>query len=276
MRRRLVIAALCAAGVAVFAGLLLSAWPPSEYEDSSWDICVNCGIRRHVRVLGLINSDQIPSSTLESFHETPISRWYRVHFGSCRAHQWRYNHGSRCRYASICGIRWEAGAQERGSSPTPSLISLPAEDARALDTLFHLDPQRARAYIREQLKEARQEVACCFTARVKWIEMVGKRECEAIPLGMQFDLNWLVGIEILSIERSAKPFDKKGDVILAIHSPALFFAPQTAKNAVGKQYSFQVFGELKDGAPRYHYAELKEKENGKNRECRPDEKRPEI
>jgi hypothetical protein len=156
MRRRLVIAALCAAGVAVFAGLLLPTWPPSEYEDNNWDLCVNCGIRRHVRVLGVINSDQVPSSTSESFHETPISRWYRVHFGSYCAHQWRHNHSSRRRYASICGIRWEAGAQETGSSVTPSLISLPSEDATALDTLFTLDPQRARAYIREQLGVAEQ------------------------------------------------------------------------------------------------------------------------
>lgn len=111
-----------------------------------------------------------------------------------------------------------------------------------------------------------KEPLCCFTARVKWIEMVGKRECEAVPLGMQFDLNWLVGIEILSVEKPAKPFDKKGDKILAIHSPALFFAPQTTKKAIGMQYSIQVFGELKDGVPRYHYAELKEKRNGKIRQ----------
>ena len=34
---------------------------------------------------------------------------------------------------------------------------------------------------------------------------------------------WLVGIEILSIENPAGRFDKKGDVILAVHSPVKLF-----------------------------------------------------
>ncbi len=52
-------------------------------------------------------------------------------------------------------------------------------------------------------------------------------------------------------------FDKKGEKILLIHSPALFFG-QSRKKVVGKRYSFKVFGELKDSVPRYASAEVTE------------------
>ena len=103
-----------------------------------------------------------------------------------------------------------------------------------------------------------KEPLCRFTAKVEWIEMVGQREVKAVPIGTQFEMNWLVGIEILSIEKSAKPFEKKGKVVLLIHSPAMFFG-QPAKRVLGKQYAFEVFGEVKGGIPHYQYAEVKGK-----------------
>jgi len=102
-----------------------------------------------------------------------------------------------------------------------------------------------------------KELVARFVARVKWIEVIGKREGVAVPVGNQPELNWLVGIEILSIEKAAKLFDKKGEMILLIHSPALFFG-QPKKRILGKDYLFNVFGELKDGIPHYYDAEVKE------------------
>lgn len=101
------------------------------------------------------------------------------------------------------------------------------------------------------------ELLSRFTAEVKWIEPVGKRECQAVPIGKQVDLNWLVGIDILSIEKTAQLFDTKGERVLLVHSPARFFAPDSPERAVGQQYAIAVFGDLKDGVPRYEYAELK-------------------
>jgi hypothetical protein len=103
-----------------------------------------------------------------------------------------------------------------------------------------------------------EEPLCRFTAKVKWIEIVGNREGEAVPIGTQPELNWLVGIDILSIEKAAKLFDKKGEEMLLIHSPAMMFSGRPIKKVIGKQYSFKVFGELKDGAPRYSHAEVVE------------------
>jgi len=110
--------------------------------------------------------------------------------------------------------------------------------------------------------EAPKEPLCRFAAKVKWIDMVGKRVAEAVPVGSQFELNWLVGLDILSIEKAAKPFEKAGEKVLLIHSPAMFFG-QPAKKVIGKQFSFDIFGDLKDGLPRYNYAEVKEKNSRK-------------
>lgn len=98
-----------------------------------------------------------------------------------------------------------------------------------------------------------------FNAKVKFIEIIGKREGTAVPVGTQFDLKWLVGIEITSVEKAAKPFEKKGDDILLIHSPSLFFG-KPEKKVLGREFSFKLFGEMKDGVPRFQHAEVKEQE----------------
>lgn len=105
-----------------------------------------------------------------------------------------------------------------------------------------------------------KEPLACFTAKVKFIEIVGKREGRAIPVGTQFDMNWLVGLEIKSVEKAAKPLEKKGDEILLIHSPALLFG-QPKNKVVGKQFSFKLFGEMKNGAADFQSAEVKEEKN---------------
>lgn len=95
-----------------------------------------------------------------------------------------------------------------------------------------------------------------FVAEVKWIEMTGKRTATVVPVGV-VDLHWLVGIEILSIEKPAKHFDKKGQQVLLIHSPTLLFQEGSQTNILGKKYLFSVFGEIEDGVPHYEYAEAR-------------------
>ena len=158
MRRRLVIVALCVAGLVVLAGLLLPAWPASEYEDSRWDICVNCGIRRHVAISGTVDSDIVPRFTTESFLNTRLSQWYRDHFGPHCEHEWCYSHSTHIRYASFCGLRWAVEAREQGLGAAPSLVRLSARDEAKLEELFNVDPQRCKMHIREQLEEAEQQV----------------------------------------------------------------------------------------------------------------------
>jgi hypothetical protein len=98
-----------------------------------------------------------------------------------------------------------------------------------------------------------------FRAKVKWIEQIGQRAATAVPVGA--DPRWLVGIEVLSIEEPAGPFNKKGEAVLAIHSPVKLFRDDQEK-VVGKVYDFKVSGTMRDGRPDYHYAEARErKEN---------------
>ena len=90
---------------------------------------------------------------------------------------------------------------------------------------------------------------CQFTARVMSIEMVGNHPAQVVPVGGA-DLHWLVRIEIVSIEKPAKPFEK-GQASLLIHSPALFFSGRTAEEPIGKEYSFDLFGGVQTGVPEY-------------------------
>ena len=102
------------------------------------------------------------------------------------------------------------------------------------------------------------ELLCCFTAKVKWIEIAGRREAKVVPIGRR-DLRWLVGIEILSIEKPNKTFDKKGERILLVHSPATLIPyPRDYVVGSGRQFSFRVFGKMKEGVPRYRFAEVRE------------------
>ncbi len=105
-----------------------------------------------------------------------------------------------------------------------------------------------------------------FNAKVEWIEMAGKRDAEVVPIGI--DAHWLVGIEILSIEKSAKPFDKKGKEILLIHSPAILFAGD--EKAPGETYSFKVLGNMRNGRPEFYCVEAQENKSNKS----PEKKQP--
>jgi len=66
------------------------------------------------------------------------------------------------------------------------------------------------------------------------------------------DPHWLVGIEILSVEKPEKPFDKNGKVVLLIHSPARLFAGE--EKAPGKTYLFKVPGTMRNGRPVFYSA----------------------
>jgi len=96
-----------------------------------------------------------------------------------------------------------------------------------------------------------------FTARVRWIETIGRRNAEVVPIGV--DPRWVVGIEILSIQKPADRFDKKGDTILAIHNPVRVFLDDREKT-LGKLYEFKTVGFLHDGRPTYLRVEAQEKD----------------
>lgn len=90
-----------------------------------------------------------------------------------------------------------------------------------------------------------------FVARVTWIEPIGKRKATVVPVGP--DPRWLAALDIISIEKPERLFEKKGRVVLAIHSPTRLFAAND-KDAVGRAYSFRIAGILREGRPSYHSA----------------------
>jgi hypothetical protein len=100
------------------------------------------------------------------------------------------------------------------------------------------------------------KVEARFTAKVEWIELEGNRDSDVVPVG--FDAHFLVGIEILSVEKAAKHFDKKGKVVLLIHSPAILFHGVEREKVPGRVYLFKVFGDMSNGRPHFGYAETEE------------------
>ena len=90
-----------------------------------------------------------------------------------------------------------------------------------------------------------------FVAQVEWIEQIGRREAKVVPIGV--DMRWLVGIKIQSIQQATPGFDKKGEVILAVHSPSRLLS-QPYENATGKTFAFEVTGRMMNGRPDYSYA----------------------
>jgi hypothetical protein len=97
-------------------------------------------------------------------------------------------------------------------------------------------------------------IEACFVADVKWIEVIGKRKASAVAIGP--DPRWLVAIDIVSLEKPATPFTDTGRMILAIHSPVMLFAVE-GKEAVGKAYSFTLWGVMRERRPSYGYADAK-------------------
>ncbi|MBN1912068.1 MAG: hypothetical protein JW818_20275 [Pirellulales bacterium] len=95
-----------------------------------------------------------------------------------------------------------------------------------------------------------------FIAKVTWIEAVGKRKAKVVPIGV--DSRWLVGIDVLSIEKPGGTFAKKGAVVLAIHSPVRAFG-EDREHIPGKIYQFNVSGTMSAGRPSYHTVETREK-----------------
>ena len=89
-----------------------------------------------------------------------------------------------------------------------------------------------------------------FTATIKWVEILGKREARAAF--MDHDARWLVAVEIASIEKSSPLFDRTAEVILAVHSPARLLA-RSGESAAGKSYRFRLGGEIRQGKPVYDW-----------------------
>ena len=111
--------------------------------------------------------------------------------------------------------------------------------------------------------EEKLELLASFTARIQSIKMIAEidSDVEAVPVGSTIDLRFVIFIEIQAIDKPAVNFDKKGPVVLATHSPALFFGIDYEKRAryVGKVYSFKMHGYPKPSGPPVYWNAVIEK-----------------
>jgi hypothetical protein len=116
-------------------------------------------------------------------------------------------------------------------------------------------------------------IETCATARYEQCRTAPENTASAkqwhtheSPTSCAGPLRVLVGIEILAIEKPVPPFHKKGEEILAVHSPAMLFAGD--EKPVGKTYSFKAFGVMREGRPSFYHIEAQENKSPK-KERRP-------
>ena len=128
-----------------------------------------------------------------------------------------------------------------------------------IDTSEDLEAVRASAQFRKLASgaQARREQAfeAQFVARVRSVELIGQRA--ATVAASENDARWLLTIEITAIHKTAALFEKPGEALLAIHSPARLLA-RSAQSAAGKSYVFQVYGEMRDGKAEYYAMQARE------------------
>ena len=93
-----------------------------------------------------------------------------------------------------------------------------------------------------------KKLEASFAGKIKWVEMMGKREASVVPVGI--DPRWLVAVEIVCPAKSGTPFGGEGQVILAIHSPVRLFADKQ-ESLPGRTYWFTIDGQMEGGRPRY-------------------------
>jgi len=150
MRRRLKVILVLLA-LFLVAGVLIPLVPPSTYERSDRDSCLNCGAARLLKEHGRIGQPEPVAQSTEVL-DTELSRWYEQHISSDCQHEWVFAHGSIDRYSSLFGIfRWRS-VGEAGSGRFSSLPNLDPEDR---DTLIRLldtqGPAACTRFIRQEI-----------------------------------------------------------------------------------------------------------------------------
>lgn len=175
-------------------------------------------------------------------------------------HQWRAPRGiiARADFELACIRAQQERLQEsvRALADAISLDSSIVEKIEASDDLKKVRATHDYKKLAEAVQTRRQSALDAhFTATIKWIEVIGKRE--ATIAFAEPDARWLIAIDIASIEKPSALFDKPGEVILAIHSPAKLLA-RSGESAPGTSYDFQLGGEVREGKPVYQWVRAHE------------------
>jgi HEAT repeat protein len=117
-----------------------------------------------------------------------------------------------------------------------------------------------------------EKIKSRFVGRVKWVRMKGNWIGNALPIGVE--PKWLVAIDILAIEEAVQPFEKKGRIVILIHSPTRVLG--LAESYRGKVYEFTITGVLRDGKYSYNFVEATEEADRKNKGLTSLEKKKDV
>jgi len=141
----------------VLAGFLLPAIPPNEGYVSELHYCARCGVRSYTLETWSGTCSLLVVEEGPELYPTKLSLWYEKHYQTPCQHDWRFNDSSSGGYFVVGPFRMSAGAQESGSSPTPSIVYLPAADEAELEERFRKNPEDCRRFIHERLDPRRNK-----------------------------------------------------------------------------------------------------------------------
>lgn len=138
---------LCAVMVAALGPFAIS----KRHESFKALLCNQCGVRLWVSSDRLADSSS-PAQEKSTFEHTSLSRWFSARISTNCQHSWQTNSRSGRTYATVAGIRLWNISGASGSSPTPALVRLSADDLRQLENLLRQSPDACRNFIRARLQ----------------------------------------------------------------------------------------------------------------------------
>jgi hypothetical protein len=139
---------VCAETARMFADLFL----PVGHEQGEAHLCDQCGIW-----LSIHSDDHAdptaPPQEHRKFSDTELSKWYAANIDPDCQHTWRRIHSDHFQYVSLAGYRLWNLVSGHGSSRTPGLVDLSADDRAHLENLLRESPEVCKRFIHDKLKQ---------------------------------------------------------------------------------------------------------------------------
>ena len=145
---------LCAVMIAALTPFVITR----KYEREKALMCTQCGVKLLIGSYGLADASK-PIVERNTFDHTELSRWFSAHISANCRHSWQTNLLYARTYMSLGENRLWDISRAFGSSPTPSLVDLSADDRTQLENLLRQSPDACRNFIHARLqgKEGAQE-----------------------------------------------------------------------------------------------------------------------
>ena len=141
--------------IMLVCGVMIAALMPfvitKKYERDKALMCTRCGVKLWIGSYGLADASK-PIIERSAFQDTELSLWFSAHISTNCQHSWQTNLRSDRTYMSFGENRLWNISRAFGSSPTPSLVDLSADDRTQLENLLRQSSDACRNFIHARLQ----------------------------------------------------------------------------------------------------------------------------